>query len=99
MKNKKEYLLKKRTKLLEIIIKEADFIKGSLTKVVRKDAGRSSTECFHLTYKDEDQKTYTKYIPKKFETLVRENIKKMDKVRKIIDEISKINIEIIKIDN
>ena len=55
------------------------------------------TNCYHLTVKDENQKTVTKYISKKQLVQVQEGIKNIKKVGVIINKISRINLEIYKI--
>ena len=51
---------------------------------------------YHLTYKDETQKTHTKYIPGELVKEVKNRIKKMNKINKLINRISKLNIEALK---
>ena len=96
MSRVKNQLIKKRMKLVNEIEFNLDFIKGSLTKVSRRN--KIIGEFYHLTYKDELQKTHTKYISIKLVRKVKKGIKKMEKIRKLISEISTINIEILKED-
>ncbi len=79
MAKKKETLLKKRTEQLSSILNDADFIKGTLTKVSRKDV---ETVCYHLTYKDKKQKTHTKYVSEEQIRDVQNKINKMGKIKK-----------------
>ncbi len=92
----KDQLLKKRLKLFNEIKRNLDFIKGSITKVTRKN--KNIGEFYHLTYKDSTQKTQTKYIPIRLLKKIQSGIQKMNKIKKLINEISKINIEILKQD-
>lgn len=94
MAEKKETLLKRRFRKMEKIKKNLDFIKGSISKVSREN--KAAGEFYHLTYKDEKQKTHTKYIPANLVKEVKKGIRKMEKVRKLINEISIINIELLK---
>jgi len=91
MSGKKDILFQKKLKKIE---KNLDFIKGSISKVSRKN--KITGEFYHLTYKDEKQKTHTKYIPANLVEEVKKRIRKMEQIRKIINEISIINIEQLK---
>jgi len=93
-KEKKNDLLQKRRILFKKIEKNLDFIKGSLSKVNRKN--KNISKSYHLTYKDKHQKTHTKYIPADSLEKARKGIKKMGKIKKIINAISLINIERLK---
>ncbi len=93
MATSKKYLFKKRLGLFYEIKMNLDFIKGSITKVIRKN--KNTGEFYHLTYKDNKQKTQTKYISAELIKKARSRIQKMNKIKKIINEISKINIEIL----
>ena len=94
MSIQKERLIKKRNNLLRDVEENLDFIKGSITKVSRKN--RIIGDFYHLTYKDEIQKTHTKYIPGGLVKEVKNRIKKMNKINKLINKISKLNIEALK---
>jgi adenine-specific DNA methylase len=94
MAEKKDTLLQRRFRKMEKIKKNLDFIKGSISKVSREN--KAAGEFYHLTYKDEKQKTHTKYIPANLVKEVKKGIRKMEQVRKIINEISIINIELLK---
>lgn len=96
MSSKKDRLLKKRNKLFYEVEKNLDFIKGSLVKVSRKN--RIKGDFYHLTYKDENQKTHTMYIPSRLVKSADKGIKKMEKIKIVMSEISKINIELLKED-
>lgn len=94
MPEKRDKLLQRRLKLFKKIEKNLDFIKGSLSRVSRKN--KIVGEFYHLTYKDEFQKTHTRYISAGSLEKVRKGIRKMEKIRKLINEISIINIEQLK---
>ena len=94
MSKKKDILFQIRLKKLNEIKKNLDFIKGSISKVSRKN--KVSGEFYHLTYKDEKQKTHTKYIPADLVEEVKSGIRKMEQIRKLINEISIINIKRLK---
>jgi len=94
MAEKRDTLLKRRFKKMKKIERNLDFIKGSISKVSREN--KSAGEFYHLTYKDEKQKTHTKYIPSDLVKEVKKGIRKMEQVRKLINEISIINIELLK---
>lgn len=93
MKKTNEALLKKRNKLLEKIVTKAYFIKGSMTKITRNG---KKTDSYYLTYKNENQKTCTKYITQKESKQALAGIANMKKIKKLIDEVSELNIEILK---
>ena len=94
MSKKKDILFQIRLKKLNEIKKNLDFIKGSISKVSRKN--KVSGEFYHLTYKDENQITHTKYIPADLVEEVKRGIRKMEQIRKLINEISIINIKRLK---
>lgn len=94
MAEKKDTLIQRRFRKMEKIEKNLDFIKGSISKVSREN--KAAGEFYHLTYKDEKQKTHTKYINANLVKEVKKGIKKMEQVRKLINEISIINIELLK---
>lgn len=93
MSQKKKNLLQKRQALLKKIECYSGCIKGSLTKVSR---GGKPTGACHLTYKDEKQKTHTKSIAKKDLKLVEKKINDMVKIRRVINQISRLNIDLLK---
>ncbi|MCK4544521.1 hypothetical protein KAU43_03215 [candidate division WOR-3 bacterium] len=94
MAEKKDTLIQRRFRKMERIERNLDFIKGSISKVSREN--KAAGEFYHLTYKDEKQKTHTKYIPADLVKEVKKGIRKMEQVRKLINEISIINIELLK---
>jgi hypothetical protein len=92
MATKKESLLKKRTKLLSAILEHQDFLKGSISRVKKN----REVDAYYLTYKDKEQKTHTKYINHQQYYDVKNKIEKMIKVKKIIEAVSEINLELLK---
>jgi len=94
MRDKKEKLLQKRLKLFKKIEKNLDFIKGSISKVSRKN--KITGEFYHLTYKDKTQKTHTVYIPANLFKKINIGIKKMKRIKELIDEINTVNIKLLK---
>jgi len=92
-----ETLLKERLQRLRELGGLSDFIVGSITEVRR--AGQLMGGNCHLTYKNNEQKTVTRYVAKNQVAQVRRKIKKTIRVWKIISEISKINIELLKFIN
>jgi hypothetical protein len=90
-----DILLKKKSKMLDRLMKNSDFAKGSLIKVQRRGKEGNS---YHLTYKDENQKTRTKYISEHERHKAEKAIRSMKKVNALINEISKINIELLKME-
>lgn len=94
MAEKKDTLIQRRFRKMERIERNLDFIKGSISKVSREN--KAAGEFYHLTYKDEKQKTHTKYIPADLVEEVKSGIRKMEQIRKLINEISIINIELLK---
>lgn len=93
MTEKKKALLNKKSELLNSIKNHGDFIKGSVTRIYRNGKLISG---YNLTSKNENQKTVTKYISKKQLSQAQRGIKEMKKVRKLIEKISQLNLEILK---
>jgi hypothetical protein len=96
MATKKDMLIKKRSRKLSEILKYSDFVKGSLHEVRRRGKTENS---FHLTYKDENQKTHTRYISRNDLKKAEKAIDYMKKVNHIISDISEINLELMKLDD
>ena len=94
MTTKKDVLTKRRDRKLSEILKYSDFIKGSLHEVRRKGKTENS---FHLTYKDENQKTHTRYISMKDLKKAEKALDYMKKVNHIISDISEINLDLLKL--
>lgn len=93
MKKNNKQLIKKREDLLNKMRFHIDFIKGSLTKITRN---KNNINGYHLTSKNANQKTVTKYISIKESASVRKGIKSMKKVREIIEQICVINLDLLK---
>jgi len=96
MLGKKEDLLRERKRLLRELEEQADFIVGTLTRVRR--AGHLQGGHYHLTYKNDRQKTVTSYISRELSSQAKGRIRKTIRVWKIISAISKLNIELLKLD-
>jgi len=94
MASKKESLLKKREKKFNELIKYGGFIKGTISPVRKK--GSEGPEYYHLTYKDQQQKTHTKYIPIRLLEQAQKAIDHHKRVNDIINEISEINLALLK---
>ena len=94
MKNEKKELLKKRDELLDQIEKHGDFIKGSISRISRNGVPING---YNMTSKNRDQKTVTKYISEKQLKSAQKSIKNMEKVKNLIDKISRLNMEILKL--
>jgi len=92
MATKKESLLKKKAKLLSAILEHQDFLKGNISKVKKN----REVDAYYLTYKDKEQKTHTKYINQQQYSDVKDKIAKMIKVKKIIEAVCEINLELLK---
>lgn len=90
----KEKLERKKARLFKELEQNQGFIKGSLSIIARKK--KSYITAYYLTYKDANQKTHTKYISISEFKKAKYGIKQMNKVKEIINEISKINIELLK---
>ena len=91
----KEKLIKKRMSLIKKIEKYGNFIKGSVSRISKNGVSASG---YYLTMKDKNQKTITKYISEKELRAVEKSINNMKKVRELIEEISLLNIKILKSD-
>ena len=94
MSTKKVTLQRRKAKMLNEILKHDDFVKATIYRVRRK--GKEGN-FYHLTYKDENQKTHTKYISEEERKKAENAIDSMQSVNKLINEVSKINIELIKL--
>ena len=85
-------LLKKRSDLFKKLESHKDFLKGTLNQVRRRG---QIANAYHLTYKDKNQKTCTKYVSAKNLKKVEKGIKKMGYVKRILDEIAELNLDLI----
>lgn len=95
MKKKKEVLIQKRQKLLKEIERHGDFIKANVRRITKVGI---PTFGYHLTYKDENQKTHSKYVSQKNIKQVEKGVENMRIVKKLINTISELNIEIAVLD-
>jgi len=97
-------LNKRRSKLLEKLEQYADFVRGSLTQVCAT-CNRAKCIClkkttrktYRLTYKDNQQKTKTVYIPRRHQKSVLRKISNYKNVRKITEDLNSVNVEILKL--
>jgi RNA-splicing ligase RtcB len=95
--------LKKHKALAEKLAQYPDFVRGSITSVCStcNRAGcicekKSSRKAYRLTYKDTQQKTRTVYVRKEQLPRMKTMIANYARVRKLIDEMVEVNIEIFK---
>ena len=95
--------LKRQMALAEKLAQYPDFIRGSITSVCstcnRANCicqKKSSRRAHRLTYKDTQQKTRTVYVRKEQLPKVKKMIANYARVRKLIDEMVEVNIEIFK---
>lgn len=96
-------LMRKREALVEKLAKHPDFVRGSISSVCstcnrarclcRK---KSSGVAYRLTYKDRHQKTRTVYVRQEQLPKVRKMIANYAQVRKIIEQLVEVNIELFK---
>jgi len=97
-------LNKKREKQLSLLNKSSYFLKGSINDICAK-CKRAKCTCdiktsnrnYRLTYKDSEQKTKIIYIRQKQLSTAKKMIKNYEQLRKLIDELLAINIEIFKL--
>ncbi len=94
---------KKRSELLQKLEQHADFVRGSITQVCATCnrancicAKKTSRRTYRLTYKDNQQKTKTVYIPKEHLQSVLERIANYKSIRQITEELNSVNLEILK---
>jgi hypothetical protein len=91
MAETKNLLIQKRQKLLKEIEGRGDFIKANVRAITK--AGQP-TSGYHLTYKDDNQKTRSKYVSKNQIKKIERAIKNMKRVKELLNKISELNIEI-----
>ncbi len=96
-------LVARRNELLREFEKCSDFVRGSINSVCAKCnrahcicETKTSRRAYRLTYKDSEQKTRIVYIPEWRLPKIRKMIANYAKLRKIIDQLIEINIEIFK---
>lgn len=98
-----KYLNEKRSKLLQKLEQNADFVRGSVTHVCAT-CNRAKCICpkktrsrtYRLTYKDSQQKTKTVYVPRCHLKSVLKKISNYKNIRKITEELNSVNVEILK---
>ncbi|MCK5806542.1 MAG: hypothetical protein KAI66_27175 [Lentisphaeria bacterium] len=98
-------LIRKREALVKKLAEYPDFARGSITSVCstcnrarcicRKT---SSRRAYRLTYKDRHQKTRTVYVRREQLPRIRKMIANFALVRKIIEQLVEVNIEVFKED-
>lgn len=96
-------LRKKQKKLLNEIRKHGDILKGSINAVCNNCnrancicTTKSNKKVYRLTYKDNDQKTRIVYVPEKYLREARNMILNFSRLRKIINQLIDVNIELFK---
>lgn len=94
---------KKRNTLVERLAQYPDFVRGSITSVCSTCnrarcicPKKSSRRAYRLTYKDSQQKTRIVYVPRDQLPRIRKMIANYVRVRKLIEQLVEINIEIFK---
>ena len=95
--------IRKKEALAEKLALYSDFVRGSITSVCSTCnrarcicASKSSGRAYRLTYKDAQQKTHTVYVRKDQLPRVRKMIANYARVRKIIEQLVQVNIEVFK---
>lgn len=94
---------KKRNTLVERLAQYPDFVRGSITSVCSTCnrarcicPKKSSRRAYRLTYKDSQQKTRIVYVRRDQLPRIRKMIANYARVRKLIEQLVEINIEIFK---
>ena len=94
---------KKRNTLVERLAQYPDFVRGSITNVCSTCnrarcicPKKSSRRAYRLTYKDSQQKTRIVYVRRDQLSRIRKMIANYARVRKLIEQLVEINIEIFK---
>jgi hypothetical protein len=95
--------VRRRDALLRKFEECSDFVRGSVTSVCstcnralcicRK---KSTPRAYRLTYKDSRQKTRIVYVPQRRLPQIRRMIRNYAKIRKIMEQLIEINLEIYK---
>lgn len=96
-------MIKRKNKLLKNLELNSNFAKGSLNSVCAK-CNRSKCICevkysrkaYRLTYKNSQQKTKIVYIPEHKIPEIKKMIANYSKVRKVMEELIEVNLEIFK---
>lgn len=96
-------LVEKRKKVLTKVLACGDFVRGSISSVCSTCnrahctcTPRSSKRAYRLTYKDAQQKTKTVYVPESRLPEIRRLLAHHAQLRKLIDQLMTINVEIFK---
>lgn len=95
--------VKKRKDLLKKIAQFPEFVRGSITSVCSTCnrarcicSKKSSRMAYRLTYKDSQQKTRSVYVKKDQLLRMRKMIDNYARLRKIIEQLVEVNIEVFK---
>ena len=96
-------LFKKRNRLVKRLVQYPDFARGSITSVCSTcNRARcicqktSSRRAYRLTYKDSQQKTRIVYVRRDQLPKIQKMVANYTRMRKLIEQIIEINIEIFK---
>lgn len=98
-------LVEKRDLLIERLIDCSEFLRGSITavcsscnraKCICSEKSNSKRKAYRLTYKDSNQKSHTVSIAKSKLQKAHKMVENYSKLRKLIDELQIVNIEIFK---
>jgi hypothetical protein len=96
-------LARQRNGLLEKLHQYSEFVRGSINSVCATChrarcicPKKSSRKAYRLTYKDGQQKTRIVYVPRDHLPRIRTMIANYARVRKVIEELVEMNIEVFK---
>ena len=94
---------KKRNELLKKLAQFPEFVRGSITSVCSTCnrarcicAKKSSRMAYRLTYKDSQQKTRSVYVKKDQLPRMRKMVANYARLRKLIEQLVEMNIEVFK---
>jgi hypothetical protein len=95
--------VKKRNELLNKLAQFPEFVRGSITSVCSTCnrarcicLKKSSLMAYRLTYKDSNQKTRSVYVKKDQLPRMRKMIANYARLRKLIEKLVEVNIEVFK---
>jgi hypothetical protein len=95
--------VKKRNDLLKKLTQFPEFVRGSITSVCSTCnrarcicSKKSSRMAYRLTYKDSQQKTRSVYVKKDQLHRMRKMIDNYARLRKLIEQLVEVNIEVFK---
>jgi len=95
--------VKKRNDLLKKLAQFPEFVRGSITSVCSTCnrarcicSKKSSRTAYRLTYKDSQQKTRSVYVKKDQLHRMRKMIDNYARLRKLIEQLVEVNIEVFK---